>query len=79
MPSGKGFGIFRLEDFINISNKSTRTSIQIQLYTIANKKNKSCIYLKGEVKGEERIGMAYLCPLYIILHVLTNILFKNYG
>ena len=27
-----------LEDFINISNKSTKTSIQIQLYTIAKKK-----------------------------------------
>ena len=49
---------FMIGRFIHIRNKSTKTSIQIQLYTIVKKKDKSYIYLKGGVKGEEGNGMA---------------------
>ena len=35
-----------LEDFINISNKSTKTYIQIQLYTIAKKQQTRVTYIQ---------------------------------
>ena len=44
--------------FIHISNKSTKTSIQIQLYPTAKKKRQEMHILKCGVQEEVRNGMA---------------------